>query len=70
MAKEAKNSIFPIYLMKAASRWTTGVNDQDTNRGDRATSAKKSILARAFRGELGTNDPAEESAAGLLQSAL
>ncbi len=27
---------------------------------------KKSILARAFRGELGTNDPTEESAAALL----
>ena len=31
---------------------------------------KKSILARAFRGELGTNDPAEESAVELLKSAL
>ena len=30
---------------------------------------KKSILARAFRGELGTNDPTEESAAELLKSA-
>lgn len=29
---------------------------------------KKSILARAFRGELGTNDPEEESAAELLKS--
>ena len=28
---------------------------------------KKSILARAFRGELGTNDPSEESAADLLK---
>ena len=27
---------------------------------------KKAILARAFRGELGTNDPSEESAVGLL----
>lgn len=27
---------------------------------------KKSILARAFRGELGTNDPADESAEELL----
>ena len=31
---------------------------------------KKVILARAFRGELGTNDPAEESAAELLKSTL
>ena len=31
---------------------------------------KKSILARAFRGELGTNDPAEESAVKLLKSVL
>jgi type I restriction enzyme S subunit len=31
---------------------------------------KKAILARAFRCELGTNDPREESAAGLLWEAL
>ena len=31
---------------------------------------KKSILARAFRGELGTNDPAEESAIELLKEVL
>ena len=31
---------------------------------------KKAILARAFRGELGTNDPAEESAAELLRTVL
>ena len=31
---------------------------------------KKSILARAFRGELGTNDPSEESAVELLKNVL
>ena len=31
---------------------------------------KQSILARAFRGELGTNDPAEESAVELLKQVL
>lgn len=31
---------------------------------------KKSILARAFRGELGTNDPAEENARELLKKVL
>ncbi|MBQ4212305.1 MAG: restriction endonuclease subunit S, partial [Selenomonas sp.] len=31
---------------------------------------KKSILARAFRGELGTNDPTEPSAKELLQEIL
>ena len=31
---------------------------------------KKAILARAFRGELGTNNPAEESAMGLLKEVL
>jgi len=31
---------------------------------------KKTVLARAFRGELGTNDPAEESALGLLKEVL
>ena len=31
---------------------------------------KKAILARAFRGELGTNDPNEESALGLLSESI
>ena len=31
---------------------------------------KKAILARAFRGELGTNDPKEESMGELLRSIL
>ena len=31
---------------------------------------KKAILARAFRGELGTNDPSEESAVELLKKVL
>ena len=31
---------------------------------------KKSILARAFRGELGTNDPSEKSALELLKTIL
>lgn len=37
---------------------------------DQIDTMKKSILARAFRGELGTNDPAEESAVELLKSVL
>ena len=31
---------------------------------------KKSILARAFRGELGTNDPDDESAVELLKNII
>ena len=31
---------------------------------------KKAILARAFRGELGTNDPREESAVELLKKII
>jgi type I restriction enzyme S subunit len=31
---------------------------------------KKAIFARAFRGELGTNDPIEESAMGLFRETL
>ena len=31
---------------------------------------KKSILARAFRGELGTNDPGEENAREMLKRVL
>lgn len=37
---------------------------------DKIDNMKKSILARAFRGELGTNDPAEESAVELLKYAF
>ena len=37
---------------------------------DQIDTMKKSVLARAFRGELGTNDPAEESAMELLKSVL
>ena len=37
---------------------------------DKIETMKKSILARAFRGELGTNDPAEESAVELLKNTL
>ena len=37
---------------------------------DQIDTIKKSILARAFRGELGTNDPADESAVELLKRVL
>lgn len=37
---------------------------------DKIDLMKKAILARAFRGELGTNDPSEESAIGLLQEKI
>ena len=37
---------------------------------DQIDTIKKSVLASAFRGELGTNDPAEESAMELLRSVL
>lgn len=37
---------------------------------ERINLIKKSILARAFRGELGTNDPTEESAVELLKQCL
>lgn len=37
---------------------------------DQIETMKKSILARAFRGELGTNDPTEESAVELLKQML
>ena len=37
---------------------------------DQIEAMKKFILARAFRGELGTNNPAEESAVELLKQAL
>lgn len=37
---------------------------------DQIDTMKKAVLARAFRGELGTNDPTEESAVELLKSIL
>ena len=37
---------------------------------ERINTIKKSILARAFRGELGTNDPADERAEELLKRIL
>jgi type I restriction enzyme S subunit len=37
---------------------------------DQINTLKKVILARAFRGELGTNDPKDESAVELLKSIL
>lgn len=37
---------------------------------ERIETMKKAILARAFRGELGTNDPSEESAVELLKQVL
>ena len=37
---------------------------------DQINLMKKSILARAFRGELGTNDPSEESAVELLRQVI
>ena len=37
---------------------------------DKIDLIKKAILARAFRGELGTNDPNDESSLGLLKECL
>ena len=37
---------------------------------DQIDTMKKAVLARAFRGELGTNDPTEESAVELLKTML
>ena len=37
---------------------------------DQIDTMKKAVLARAFRGELGTNDPTEESAVELLKALL
>lgn len=37
---------------------------------DQVDLMKKSILAKAFRGELGTNDPSEESSIELLKQIL
>ena len=37
---------------------------------DQIDTMKKAILARAFRGELGTNDPGDESAVELVKRAL
>lgn len=44
--------------------------DNDESIIDQIETMKKAILARAFRGELGTNDPEEESAVELLKQIL
>ena len=44
--------------------------DTSENILDQIDTMKKSILARAFRGELGTNDPADEPAVELLKKVL
>jgi len=41
-----------------------------TNTIEKIDHMKKAILARAFRGELGTNDPSEESAVELLKESI
>lgn len=41
-----------------------------TNLEDNINNLKQSILSKAFRGELGTNDPSEESAIELLKEVL
>ena len=46
------------------------VKDSSESVLDQIDIIKKSILARAFRGELGTNDPGEESAVELLKKVL
>ena len=45
-------------------------NEMAKNVIDQIETIKKSILARAFRGELGTNDPNDESALELLKKVL
>lgn len=44
--------------------------DYVTNLEDNINNLKQSILSKAFRGELGTNDPSEESAIELLKEVL
>ena len=67
------------------TRWAVSTNNTATEKAEAERQAakeaaeavlekidllKKSILARAFRGELGTNDPTEESAMELLKRTL
>lgn len=76
--KNIKSVEFPVPLLfeqKEIVRIIGNLYDKEQRAKSAAEAAltqidtmKKSILARAFRGELGTNDPAEESAAELIKS--
>lgn len=48
----------------------TGYNDNKNTVTGKIELTKKAILARAFRGELGTHDPSEESAIELLKQVI
>lgn len=58
------------YTLKAALDKEKQVKESAQSVLDQIDTMKKSILARAFRGELGTNDPADEPAVELLKRTL
>lgn len=59
-----------VLLLKSLIRKEQQVKEVAEQVIDQIDTMKKSILARAFRGELGTNDPSDESAVELLKKVL
>lgn len=63
-----------IEEIKEINKWLKELNDRERNTikildlDSTVNNLKQSILSRAFKGELGTNDPNEESAIELLKS--
>lgn len=69
LPSDAEQSIIVHYLNELFSKEQHAKEAAETVI-DQIDLMKKSILARAFRGELGTNDPNDESAVELLKSVL
>ena len=56
-----------VVLLESLLRKQQSIKESAESVLDQIDTMKKSILARAFRGELGTNDPADEPAIELLK---
>ena len=65
--KEQMKIVSELDVLFAREQQVKDAAEQVTEQID---TMKKSILARAFHGELGTNDPSEESAVELLKRVL
>ena len=59
-----------VVLLESLLRKQQSIKESAESVLDQIDTMKKSILARAFRGELGTNDPSDEPAIELLKKVL
>ena len=59
-----------VVLLESLLRKQQSIKESAESVLDQIDTMKKSILAHAFRGELGTNDPSDEPAIELLKKVL